>query len=103
MALLGDELRARLALSYSVPQDRTTLQIISPWVIRAANRDKLLFGSDNSPRNFHSRNGRSGKRVETSLLEKLNRRFAIWQKIQLNPFASCKIASMAILLDLLCF
>jgi hypothetical protein len=32
--------------------------------------------------------------VETGGLEKQNRRFAIWQKIQLNPFASRKIATI---------
>jgi hypothetical protein len=34
--------------------------------------------------------------VETGGLEKLNRRFAIWYKIQLNPFASRQIARFSI-------
>jgi hypothetical protein len=34
--------------------------------------------------------------VETGSLEKLNRRFAIYQKTQLNPFASRKIATISV-------
>jgi hypothetical protein len=36
-------------------------------------------------------------------LEKLNRRFAIRQKNQLNPFASCKIATISVFCTCLVF
>ncbi len=39
--------------------------------------------------------------VETGGLEKQNRRFAISLKIQLNPFASCKLTTISFPLDLL--
>jgi hypothetical protein len=46
---------------------------------------------------------RSAWAVETGGLEKLNRRFAISLKIQLNPFASRKIALISVFWSLLFF
>ena len=41
--------------------------------------------------------------AESGGLEKLNRRFAIWHKFQLNPFASRQIAGFPLFLSSLIF
>jgi hypothetical protein len=46
---------------------------------------------------------RGGRAVEGGGLEKLNRRFAIWHIIQLNPFASRQIARFPLFLSSLVF
>jgi hypothetical protein len=51
--------------------------------------------------NYYPRRGR--KVVDSGGLEKLNRRFAIWHKIQLNPFASRQIARFPLFLNSLIF
>ncbi len=63
-----------------------------PWLL-PEERANQTTGLILRPESATIANGGVAELAEGGGLEKLNRRFAIWQKIQLNPFASWKIAS----------
>jgi hypothetical protein len=99
--------RCKLAVyaEYEALVDVTGLEPATPCLQRTEGKTLTALcgvAYTENQRNFRSLKypevvpNRSGRVVEGGALEKLNRRFAIWLKIQLNPFASRKIATISV-------